>query len=70
MATYKQIQEYVKETYGFSPKTCWISHMKEVMGLDSKVAPNRIDMNSRTHPCPIDKQKYIEDAFKHFNMTN
>ena len=24
MATYKEIQGYVKETYGFLPKTCWI----------------------------------------------
>lgn len=70
MATYKQIQDYVKETYGFSPKTCWIAHMKEVTGQDSKVASNRIDINSRMHPCPKDKQKYIEEAFKHFNMIN
>lgn len=42
MATYKEIQGYVKETYGFSPKTCWIAHMKEVCGIPVKNAPNRI----------------------------
>lgn len=68
MATYKQIQEYVKETYGFIPKTCWIAHMKEVLGVESKVAVNRIDINKRTHPCPEDKQRYIEEAFRYFNM--
>lgn len=68
MATYKQIQEYVKETYDFIPKTCWIAHMKEVLGVESKVAFNRIDINKRTHPCPEDKQRYIEKAFRHFNM--
>lgn len=68
MATYKQIQEYVKETYCFVPKTCWIAHMKEVLGLESKVAVNRIDINKRTHPCPKDKQRYIEEAFRHFDM--
>lgn len=68
MATYKQIQQYVKETYGFIPKTCWIAHMKEVLGLESKVAFNRININERTHPCPENKQRYIEEAFRHFNM--
>lgn len=68
MATYKQIQEYVKVTYGFTPKTCWIAHMKEVMGMGSRVAVNRIDLNKRTHPCPKEKQTYIEEAFRHFNM--
>ena len=40
MATYKEIQEYVKDKYGFQPKTCWIAHMKEVCGLPVKVAVN------------------------------
>ena len=35
MATYKEIQAYVKEKYGFQPKTCWIAHMKEVCGISS-----------------------------------
>lgn len=42
--------------------------MKEVLGLKSKVAGNRIDTNRRTHPCPEDKQRHIEDAFRHFDM--
>ena len=70
MADYKQIQEYVKETYGFVPKTCWIAHMKEVLGMDSKVAVNRIDINKRTHLCPENKQECIKEAFKHFNMID
>lgn len=32
MATYKEIQQYVKLKYGFTPKTCWIAHMKEMYG--------------------------------------
>ncbi|MGH4121713.1 MAG: hypothetical protein ACREV6_02050 [Clostridium sp.] len=69
MATYKQIQKYVKETHGFIPKTCWIAHMKEVLGLESKVAFNRINIDKRTNPRPEDKQKYIGEAFRHFNMV-
>lgn len=68
MATYKQIQEYVKDNYGFVPKTCWIAHMKEIYGIYVKNAPNRISPDNREKPCPIDKQKYIKKAFEHFNM--
>ena len=68
MATYKEIQEYVKDKYGFQPKTCWIAHMKEVCGLPVNVAVNRIDINRRVRPCPDDKQKAIRDAFSHFGM--
>ena len=38
MATYKEIQGYVKETYGFLPKTCWIAHMKELCGIPVKLS--------------------------------
>ncbi len=68
MATYKQIQEYIKDVYGYSPKTCWIAHMKEVCGLQPKVSPNRYSVNERTHPCPVDKQDNIKETFIHFNM--
>lgn len=68
MATYKQIQEYVKEKYGFSPKTCWIAHMKEVCGVPVKNAPNRRSPNSRVFPCPADKEPAIREAFEHFKM--
>lgn len=41
MATYKQIQTWVKQQYGFTPETCWIAHVKELMGLSVRSAPNR-----------------------------
>lgn len=68
MATYKEIQEYVKGKYGFQPKTCWIAHMKEVCGLPVKVAPNRYSLDKREKPCPPEKQDAIRDAFRHFEM--
>ena len=68
MATYKEIQAYVKEKYGFIPKTCWIAHMKEVCGLSVKKAPNRISPDKREKPCPPEKMNYIKDTFTHFGM--
>jgi len=68
MATYKQIQEYVKNTYGYTPKTCWIAHMKEICGLNPKVSYNRYSLKSRTNPCPPERQDDLRNTFKHFKM--
>jgi len=68
MANYKQIQEYIRDTYGYLPKTCWIAHMKEVCGLHPRMAPNRYSISKRTNPCPADKQTDIRKAFVHFHM--
>ena len=65
MATYKQIQQWVREQYGWTPKTCWIAHCKELAGLPVKRAPNRQE-DSRAVPCPADKQPAIFAAFRHF----
>lgn len=68
MATYKQIQEYIRDVYGYSPKACWIAHMKEVCGLHPRIASNRYCVSNRTNPCPADKQADIRKAFTHFHM--
>lgn len=68
MATYKDIQKYVKEKYKKTIKTCWIADMKEKLGLPKRNAPNRISEDTRVYPCPSEYEKYIEDAFKHFGM--
>ena len=68
MATYKEIQEYVKKNYGYEPKTCWIAHAKEIYGLSPKTAYNRHDSNERKYPCPVGKQNDIRSAFQHFGM--
>ena len=68
MATYKQIQNYIKYKYGYTVKTCWIAHVKEMSGLDVKVSPRRIDVNKRQVPCPEDKVESIKYAFRHFGM--
>ncbi len=69
MATYKDIQEWVKEEYGFSIKTCWIADMKEECGLKPKKASNRKE-EKRQYPCPSDKKDQIKNAFKYFNMIS
>jgi len=68
MATYKEIQAYVKETHSFTPKSCWIAHMKEVCGIPVRQSPRRNSPNKREVPCPPSKMDAIKNAFEHFNM--
>jgi hypothetical protein len=67
MATYKQIQGWVKQKYGFIPKTCWIAHVKHMSGLPMRKAPNRQGAE-RVEPCPPEKVEPILTAFRHFGM--
>mgnify|MGYP006952611412 CR=1 FL=1 len=68
MATYKQIQGFVKQQYGYIPKSCWIAHMKEVCGLNPKLSARRNSVASRVHPCPLERQDDIRHSFEHFKM--
>lgn len=68
MATYKEIQDYVKKQYGFIPKSCWIAHVKEMNGLKPRVSPRRYDPEIRQVPCPPSKVEPIQQTLKHFRM--
>lgn len=65
---YKKIIDYVKARYNCSVKTCWIADVKERCGLPMRKAPNRINPNVRTNPCPDRYVEIIRDAFKYFGM--
>ena len=58
--TYREIQDCVRRTFGFTPKTCWIAHVKERNGIAVRRAANRRDPNLRKVPCPPDKREAIE----------
>jgi hypothetical protein len=66
MATYEEIQDYVRERHGYTPKTCWIAHVKELNGLVVRKAPNRA--GARVYPCPPAHQAEITEALRHFGM--
>ena len=67
MGTYKQIQAWVKQQYGFVPETCWIAHVKHICGLPMREAPNRLG-EERIKPCPPEKVEPIRAALRHFGM--
>jgi hypothetical protein len=68
MASYEEISARVRATYGRVPKPCHIAHVKGSFGLTRWIAPNRIDPNSRTNPCPPQIWPHIEEALRHFGM--
>ena len=67
MATYKQIQSYVKTRFGWTPETCWIAEIKHSLGLPMRQAWNR-EGEERVKPCPLAKRQAIEEALRHFEM--
>jgi hypothetical protein len=67
LATYEEIQEYIKIKYGFEPKTCWIADVKNQCGITMRTAWNR-QGERRTNPCPTNKVAILKEALKHFKM--
>ena len=66
-ATYAQIQRWVRQQYGFVPKTCWIAHCKELKGSPTRRTWNR--EGDRQVPCPESKRPAIYAAFRHFKLV-
>lgn len=68
MATYREIQDYVRQKYGCVVKSCWIAHTKELNGLRPRVSHRRADPKRLVFPCPDKHRPMIEDAMRHFGM--
>ena len=68
--TYADIADCVKRHHGFTPKPCWIAHVKELNGITVRVAPNRYDREKRTVPCPPEKRGAIEDCFRRLGLID
>jgi hypothetical protein len=54
MATYREIQAYVENLYGFVPHTCWIAEVKELCHIPHlREAANRIGKErEKINRCP------------------
>ena len=67
--TYKRIQEYVQEKYGFKVHTAYIAEVKRMVGLDVGQNYNLSKKeNAKVPKCPPEKEAAIMDALKHFGM--
>ena len=67
--TYKMIQEYSEEKYGFKVHTAYIAEVKRNLGLPMYDAPNMVEelKQPRRHPT-AEKVEAIKDALKHFGV--
>ena len=69
--TYKRIQEYVQEKYGFKVHTAYIAEVKRMVGLDMHKAPNAVERRKHEyHPCPPEKVEAIKDALRHLGLIS
>ena len=67
--TYKQIQNYVFETFGFKVSTLYIAQVKKKHGLEIREHYNiSKNENQKVPQCPIEKEEAILDALKYFKM--
>ena len=69
MVTYKQIQKYVERNYGLKVDTCHIAHVKEIMGIPLRKAPNRKG-KKRVKPCPENRVEPIKEAIMHLELNS
>ena len=69
--TYRLMQDYIEEKYGFKVHTAYIAEGKRKLGLPMYDAPNAVEelKNPRKHPTP-EKEAAIMDALTHFGIIN
>ena len=67
--TYKDIQKWVEENYGFKVHTAYIAEVKRDLGLPMYDAPNAVEelKRPRSHPT-AEMQDAIKAALKHFEI--
>ena len=67
--TYKDIQSYIEEKYGFKVHTAYIAEVKRDLGLPMYDAPNAVEelKRPRSHPT-AEMVEAIKDALKHFEI--
>ncbi|MCR5249083.1 MAG: 23S rRNA (uracil(1939)-C(5))-methyltransferase RlmD [Lachnospiraceae bacterium] len=68
-ATYKEIQDWVQEMYGFHVTNLNIAQVKQKHGIIERENYNKPKSPDSKQPgCPEKKVKAIEDAMRHFQM--
>lgn len=67
--TYKKIQEWIEENYGFKVHTAYVAEVKRELGLPIYDAPNAVDELKRPRQHPTEQMTTaIKAALKHFEI--
>lgn len=68
-ATYNEIQQYVLKEAGLMVSNLYIAQVKKKCGIDVGESFNKPKSENAKQPkCPVEKEKAIKDALKHFGM--
>lgn len=68
--TYKKIQNYIEENYGFKVHTAYIAEVKRDLGLPMYDAPNAVEELKHPRPHPTPKMvEAIKETLKHFDIV-
>lgn len=68
--TYAAIKAYVMEHYNTKVHTLYIGQIKKKYGIDMRLHYNlAADPNKHVPQCPVEKEKMILEALKHFDMV-
>lgn len=68
-ATYKEIEEWVQDKYGFHVTNLNIAQVKQKHGIIERENYNKAkSVDSKQPGCPEEKVKAIEDAMRNFQM--
>ena len=69
MATYGQIKEYVLEHNGLKVSSLYIAQVKQKHGIIERENYNKPKSDDARQPqCPLEKERAITEALKHFGM--
>ena len=67
--TYKKIQDYIEQTYGFKVHTAYIAEVKRELGLPMYDAPNAVEELKHPRPHPTPKMvEAIKETLKYFEI--
>ena len=68
-ATYREIKAYVKEHSGLTVSSLYIAQVKQKLGILERENYNKPKSEKSRQPqCPMEKEKAIVEALKHFGM--
>ena len=67
-ATYEEIKQYVMENAGLNVSQLYIAQVKRKHGLIERVNYNVGSGKAKVPQVPMEKEKAIEDALRHFKM--
>ena len=67
--TYKMMQQYIEENYGFKVHTAYIAEVKRSLGLPMYDAPNAVEELKHPRPHPTERMvEAIKETLAHFDF--